>query len=54
MKTSDFRDLEKKVSVLKRRCPWVASMLLHCLRTRDPKAFHAMKLLIARLYLNAA
>lgn len=52
MKTSNFRDLEKKVSVLRRRCPWVASMLLHCIKTRDPRAFRAMRLMLNRLNLN--
>jgi hypothetical protein len=52
MKPIDFKELEKKVADLKRKCPWVAMLLLHCLKTRNPKAFRAMKLMLDRLSLN--
>jgi len=54
MKPIDFKDLERKVSVLKKRCPWVACLLLHCLKTRNPKAFKAMRLMLNRMSLNGA
>lgn len=52
MKPIDFKDLERKVAILKRRCPWVASLLLHCLKTRNPKAFKAMRCMLTRMSLN--
>ncbi len=54
MKYNNFKDLEKKVNLLKKRCPWVAMLLLHCLKTRDPKAFRAMRVMLTRLSLNEA
>jgi hypothetical protein len=52
MKYNDFSDLERKVADLKKRCPWVAMLLLHCLKTRNPKAFKAMKMMLSRLSVN--
>ena len=49
MKPIRFDELERKVQVLKRRCPWVATLILHCLRTRNPQAFEAMRLVLTRL-----
>lgn len=52
MKPSNFDGLEKKVQSLKKRCPWVSTLLLHCLETRNPKAIEAMKLVLMRLRLS--
>ena len=52
MESNNFNDLEKKVLDLKKRCPWIAAMLLHCLKTRNPKTFKAMKMMLERLSLN--
>lgn len=52
MKANNFKDLERKVADLKKRCPWVAMLLLHCLKTRNPKAFKAMKSMLTRLGTN--
>ena len=52
MKNIRFDDLERKVQVLKRRCPWVATLILHCLRTRNPQAFEAMRMVLTRLKLS--
>ena len=52
MKAQKFPDLERKVALLKKRCPWIASLLLHCLETRNPKAFAAMRIMLARLRLH--
>ncbi|MBT3182074.1 MAG: hypothetical protein HN337_06160 [Deltaproteobacteria bacterium] len=54
MKSPNFKELERRVHILKKRCPWVAMMLLHCLKTRNPKAFKAMRLMLARLGPTAA
>lgn len=53
MKPIRFDDLERKVSVLKKRCPWVATLILHCLKTRNPQAFTAMKSVLHRLRLSS-
>lgn len=52
MKPIRFDDLERKVQVLRQRCPWVATLILHCLKTRNPQAFEAMRLVLARLRLS--
>ncbi|MFH0799194.1 MAG: hypothetical protein V2A66_03325 [Pseudomonadota bacterium] len=49
MKPLRFEELERKVSILKKRCPWVATLLLHCLKTRNPQALEAMKSVLSRL-----
>lgn len=52
MKQMNFDGIEKKVSLLKKRCPWVSTLLLHCLKTRSPQAFDALRLILARLKLT--
>lgn len=52
MKPLRFDELERKVDLLKRRCPWVATLLLHCLKTRNPQAFEAMRIILVRLRLG--
>ena len=52
MKPIRLEELERKVDTLKRRCPWVATLLLHCLRTRNPQAFEAMRIVLTRLRLS--
>jgi len=49
MESSNYKDLERRVAILKKRCPWVAALLLHCLKTRNPKAFKAMREMLLRL-----
>lgn len=49
-----FDDLERKVEELKKRCPWVAALLLHCLKTRNPHALEAMRSVLMRLKLSGA
>lgn len=53
MKPLRFDELERKVEVLKKRCPWVAALILHCLKTRNQHAFEAMKMVLARLRLSS-
>lgn len=53
MKFQNFDGLERKVQALKKRCPWVSTLLLHCLKTRNPQAFKAMKIVLLRLKLSA-
>ena len=53
MKHSTSRGLNRKVSLLKKRCPWMASLILHCLESQNPKACEEMKLLLSRLRLNS-
>lgn len=53
MKVLRFDELERKVQVLKKRCPWVAALILHCLKTRNPQAFEAMKIVLARLRVSS-
>lgn len=52
MRPIRFDELERKVGVLKKRCPWVATLILHCLRTRNPQAFEAMRVVLARLRMS--
>jgi len=53
MKLSNRRTLDKRLDLLKKRCPWVASLIQHCLDTRNPKACENMRLLLLRLRMNA-
>lgn len=52
MKPLNFAEIEKKVLLLKKRCPWISTLLLHCLKTRNPQAFGTMKVILARLKLT--
>jgi len=53
MKLSNRRTLDKRLILLKKRCPWMASLIQHCLDTKNPKACEAMRQLLFRLRLNA-
>lgn len=52
MKSQNFEGLERKVQSLKKRCPWVSALLLHCLKTRNPQAFEAMRVILTRIRLS--
>ena len=52
MKLSNSRGLERKLEQLKKKSPWMASLILHCLESQNPKACEAMRLLLVRLRLN--
>lgn len=54
MKLSNSNDLDRKIMNLKKKSPWIASLIQHCLDSQNPKAFEAMRMLLARLRLNAA
>jgi len=52
MKLSNSNGLERKLLTLKKKSPWFASLIQHCLQSENPKAFEAMRMLLARLRLN--
>ncbi len=52
MKPVTAKDLEKRVVALCNRCPWVAQLILHCLKTRNPKSIAALRLMLTRLRLT--
>ena len=54
MKLAQDKVLGRKVLLLKRRSPWMASLILHCLETRDPRACDALRVMLSRLRLKAA
>jgi hypothetical protein len=54
MKPAHEKVLGRKVLLLKQRCPWMASLVLHCLETRDPRACEALRVMLSRLRLKAA
>lgn len=49
MKPSGNRDMGRKLSMLRKRCPWMASVILHCLESQNPKLCEAMRVMLARL-----
>jgi len=53
MKLSNRSNLDKRLVLLKKRCPWVASLIQHCLETRNPKSCETMRTLLLRLRMNA-
>ena len=53
MKLSNRRSLDKRLILLKKRCPWMASLIQHCLDTKNPKSCETMRMLLMRLRLNA-
>ena len=53
MKLSNRCDVDKRLILLRKRCPWVASLIQHCLDTRNPKSCETMRTLLLRLRLNA-
>lgn len=53
MKLSNSTEMERKLMNLKKKSPWIASLIQHCLQSQNPKAFEAMRLLLARLRLYA-
>lgn len=53
MKLSNRSDSDKRLLLLRKRCPWVASLIQHCLDTRNPKSCEIMRTLLLRLRLNA-
>jgi hypothetical protein len=54
MKSSHTKDVDRRMLVLKKRSPWMASLLQHCLETRDPRACGAMRVMLSRLRLKTA
>jgi len=52
MKLSNSRALERKLEQLRKRSPWMASLILHCLENQNPRSCETMRLLLARLRLN--
>lgn len=52
MNQKGLKTLDQRVQSLRRRCPWLASFILHCLETRDPRAVEATRLMLTRLRLN--
>ena len=52
MNQKGLKALDQRVQSLRRRCPWLASFILHCLETRDPRAVEATRLMLTRLRQN--
>lgn len=44
--------IARRVRSLRKRSPWLASLILHCLETRDPRAIAAMRLMLTRMGLQ--
>lgn len=44
--------MERKLVCIKKRYPWVAELLEHCLKTRRPEAYEAMRMILSRLRLS--
>lgn len=53
MKSSSSRDVGRKLSMLRKRCPWMASVILHCLESQNPRLCDAMRVMLTRLRANA-
>ena len=49
-KSSDT--IARRVRSLKKNSPWLASLVLHCLETRNPREIAAMRLMLTRLDLS--
>jgi hypothetical protein len=54
MKAMHEKMLGRRLILLKKRCPWMASLIQHCLESRDPRAYGALRLMITRLRMKAA
>jgi len=54
MKLSNSRGLQRKLEELKKKSPWMASLIQHCLDSQNPRACEALRLLLARMRLNCA
>ena len=54
MKETQEKVLGRKLVLLKKRSPWMASLILHCLESRDPRSYGALRLMLSRLRLKAA
>ncbi|MFA4875281.1 MAG: hypothetical protein WC956_02495 [bacterium] len=54
MKLSQSKEVNRRIAALRKRCPWMASLIMHCLESRDPRAYEALRLLIERLREKAA
>jgi hypothetical protein len=53
MKLSNSKVLDRHLTTLKKRSPWMCSLIRHCLETQNPKSVEAMRMLLTRLRLNA-
>lgn len=49
MERSKFKSMKTKIEQLKKRSPWIAQLLTHCLVSKDPRAFAALKMMLTRL-----
>jgi hypothetical protein len=54
MKPAQEKMLGRRVLLLKKRSPWIASIVQHCLETKDPRACGALRVMLSRLRLKAA
>ncbi|MFH1830566.1 MAG: hypothetical protein ABH871_07310 [Pseudomonadota bacterium] len=54
MKLSNSRTLTNHLILLKKKSPWMASLIQHCLETRNPKTCETMRQLLLRLRMNTA
>ena len=54
MKTTPSKQVDRKIETLRKHSPWMASLIRHCLESRDPRAFEALRQLMQRLRLKAA
>lgn len=53
MKLSNSKSLERHLSMLRKRSPWMFALIQHCLETQNPRSVEAMRILLSRLRLNA-
>lgn len=54
MKLSQNKAVNRKLASLRKRCPWMASLIMHCLESHDPRAYDALRMLMRRLRTKAA
>ena len=43
MKLSNSRALERKLEQLRKRSPWMASLITHCLENQNPRSCETMR-----------
>ncbi len=52
MNRKSSNTMARRVRSLKKNSPWLASLVLHCLETRNPREIATMRLMLTRMSLN--